>query len=181
MYDYDTCSESVLVKRARKKDVKAFAKLYENVYKELYYFALYMMKNPQDAEDAVSEAVLSAYENICSLRKEEAFRGWIFKILSNVCKKKLKVKSRQETFEQQDSQKKSQSMQQNEQEEMLDVQNAWEILTEEERKIIAWSVFGGYNSKEVGEMLAESGESMNANTVRSKRSRALEKLKKRLC
>lgn len=24
MYDYDTCSESVLVKRAREKDVKAF-------------------------------------------------------------------------------------------------------------------------------------------------------------
>ena len=42
MYDYDTCSESVLVKRARKKDVKAFSKLYEKVYN----FALYMMKNP---------------------------------------------------------------------------------------------------------------------------------------
>ena len=40
MYDYDTCSESVLVKRARKKDVKAFSKLYENVYKDLYYFAV---------------------------------------------------------------------------------------------------------------------------------------------
>ena len=98
MYDYDTCSESVLVKRARKKDVKAFSKLYENVYKDLYYFALYMMKNPQDAEDVVSETVLSVYENIYSLQKDEAFRGWIFKILSNVCKKKLKVRSRQETF-----------------------------------------------------------------------------------
>ena len=49
MYDYDTCSESVLVKRERKKDVKSFSKLYENVYKDLYYFALYMMKNPQES------------------------------------------------------------------------------------------------------------------------------------
>ena len=134
MYDYDTCSESVLVKRARKKDVKAFSKLYENVYKDLYYFALYMMKNPQDAEDVVSETVLSVYENIYSLQKDEAFRGWIFKILSNVCK-----------------------------------------------QIIALSVFGGYNSKEIGKILAEQGKPMNANTVRSKRSRALEKLGKILC
>lgn len=176
MYDYDTCSESVLVKRARKKDVKAFSKLYEKVYKDLYYFALYMMKNPQDAEDIVSETVLSAYENIDSLRNEEAFRSWIFKILSNACKKKLKMRNKRETFELQESKEEDQSESQRDYEEIIDVQNAWKILAEEERQIIALSVFGGYNSKEIGEMLAEQGRPMNANTVRSKRSRALEKL-----
>lgn len=45
-------------------DAKAFTELYRSVYKELYRFALCMMKHPQDAEDAVSEAVISAYENI---------------------------------------------------------------------------------------------------------------------
>lgn len=164
-----------------KKDVKTFSKLYESVYKDLYYFALYMMKSPQDAEDAVSEAVLAAYENIYSLRKDEAFRSWIFKILSNICKKKLKIKSRRDAFELQENQKESESIPQSDQEEMLDVQNAWNMLSEEERQIIALSAFGGYNSKEVGEILAEGGRPMNANTVRSKRSRALEKLKKRLC
>lgn len=178
MYDYDTCSESVLVKRARKKDVKAFSKLYEKVYKDLYYFALYMMKNPQDAEDAVSETVLSAYENIHRLRRNEAFRSWIFQILSNVCKKKLKARNRRETFELQESKEEDRSESQRDYEEIIDVQNAWGILTEEERQIIALSVFGGYNSKEIGEMLAEHGKPMNANTVRSKQSRALEKLEK---
>lgn len=164
-----------------KKDVKAFSKLYENVYKDLYYFALYMIKNPQDAEDAVSETVLSAYENIHNLRKEEAFRSWIFKILSNVCKKKLKVKGRQEAFESQENWEESaNNAPQSNYEEKMDVKNAWELLTDEERQIIALSVFGGYKSEEIGRMLAKEGESVNANTVRSKRSRALEKLKKQL-
>ena len=51
-------------------DAIAFKELYKTVYQDLYRFALCMMHHPQDAEDAVSEAVLSAYENIHKLRKE---------------------------------------------------------------------------------------------------------------
>ena len=32
--------------------------------RDLYHYALCLMKNPQEAEDAVSEAVVAAYENI---------------------------------------------------------------------------------------------------------------------
>ena len=53
----------------------------------------------------------------------------------------------------------------------VDVQRAFLHLSEEEQTIIALSVFGGSNSKEIGEMLK-----LNANTVRSKRSRGLEKM-----
>lgn len=47
-----------------KCDVDTFARMYEEIYKDLYRFALCMMKNEQDAEVAVSDAVLSGYENI---------------------------------------------------------------------------------------------------------------------
>ena len=77
-------------------DAKQFTELYKLVYKDMYRFALCMMKNSHDAEDAVSESVLLAYENVHKLRKEEAFRSWIFQILANVCKKKLKAKERTE-------------------------------------------------------------------------------------
>ena len=36
-----------------KCDVDTFARMYEEIYKDLYRFALCMMKNEQDAEDAV--------------------------------------------------------------------------------------------------------------------------------
>ena len=79
--------------------VKRFSEMYETVYRDLYHYALCLMKNPQEAEDAVSEAVVAAYENIHKLKKEEAFRSWIFTILTNKCKKRLKKalkKSREE-------------------------------------------------------------------------------------
>ena len=180
MYDYETCSESVLVKRARKKDIKAFSKLYEYVYKDLYCFALYMLKNPQDAEDAVSDVVLAAYRSIGKLRNEEAFRSWIFKILTNTCKKRLSAKSRQEAVTSHKEIGENEKASEVNYEENIDVQNAWKVLTEEEQQIVALSVFGGYNSREIGELLGEGGNPVNANTVRSKRSRALEKLGKML-
>ena len=67
-----------------KCDTKTFAQMYETVYKDLYRFALCMMRNPQDAEDAVSDAVVAAYENIGKLKKEDSFKSWIFTILSNI-------------------------------------------------------------------------------------------------
>ena len=65
MYDYESCSELILIRKARRGDVKAFSELYARIYVDLYKFSLYMLKHPQDAEDAVSEAVISAYENRC--------------------------------------------------------------------------------------------------------------------
>ena len=136
-------------------DAIAFKELYKTVYQDLYRFALCMMHHPQDAEDAVSEAVLSAYENIHKLRKEEAFRSWIFQILANVCRRKLKSRERTETELKEDhaSATYCDGLR-------TDVERAFLILDD-----------GGYNSKEIGKMLR-----MNPNTVRSRRKRALEKM-----
>ena len=46
-----------LVKRAKKGDSEAFSKLYAQIYKELYYYALCNLDNSYDAADAVSDAV----------------------------------------------------------------------------------------------------------------------------
>lgn len=153
-------------------DAKKFAQMYEEIYKDLYRFALCRMKNVQDAEDAVSESVLAAYENICKLQKEAAFKSWMFTILANTCRRKLK-----ETGERQ---KKEESEAENYREASaktpdygiaVDVRKAFFVLSQEEQEIVALSVFGGYNSKEIGSAL-----NLNPNTVRSKRSRALEKM-----
>ena len=151
-------------------DAHTFAQMYENVYTDLYRFALCLMKNKQEAEDAVSDSVLKAYENIRKLKDEKAFKGWIFTITANTCKSRLReaAKKRSESIE--DSFIHTQS------EEMdygmsIDVRRAFTVLNEEEQTIIGLSVFGGYNSKEIGQMLG-----LKDNTVRSKKVRALEKM-----
>ena len=157
-----------------KCDAKKFAQMYESVYKDLYRFALCLMKNQQEAEDAVSEAVISAYENIRKLRKEEAFKSWVFTILTNVCKKRLKKISQEVSTEisyPEQNMQENTAAPENDRSLALDVRNAFFVLTEEEQSIVGLSVFGGYNSIEIAGILK-----LNANTVRSKRSRALAKM-----
>lgn len=149
-----------------KCDAKTFAQMYETVYKELYRFALCMMKDSHDAEDVVSEAVISAYEHIGSLKKEESFKSWIFTILANICKKKRKKQQEIVCLYEEDIVAMPTDAELN-----MDIRNAFFILTMEEQMIIGLSVFGGYQSQEIGKIMR-----LNANTVRSKRSRALEKM-----
>ena len=56
-------------KKGRKKlaelavngDTDAFSKLYGEIYKELYYYALANLQNAEDAADAVQDAVLDGH------------------------------------------------------------------------------------------------------------------------
>ena len=41
----------------------------------------------------VSDTVVTAYEKISSLKKEESFRSWIFTILSNHCKNQFRKRA----------------------------------------------------------------------------------------
>lgn len=167
-----------LVKAARRGDAQAFAKLYEEVYEDMYRFALYTLKHTQDAEDAVSETVTAAFASIKKLRTAEAFKGWIFRILSNKCREKLReyatralsLEGRQECTPQEVSGLFSAAPRRDVEEHIL-VRKLFFELEEEERLIIGMHVFGGYKSREIAGIL-----NMNENTVRSKESRGLKKM-----
>lgn len=176
MYDYDNSSESALIRRAKHGDVKAFSQLYSRIYKDMYRFALYMTRHPQDAEDAVSETVVAAYEHIGGLRKEESFRSWVFTILGNRCRQILKRWQREAALtsasERTEKLEDQNASQENDYVQRHDIRTAFESLDEEERVIIVYSVFGGYKSDEIARMMDK-----NAATVRSRKSRALEKMR----
>lgn len=156
------------IKKAKQGDVAAFANLYRQVYEDLYRFALYNLKNRADAEDVVSETVVDAFTTIKNLRKEESFKGWIFRILYNKCKDKLKeyTKKTVELTEEYAEKSSTEKL-----EEGAVMRTLFYKLSEEERMIISMHLFAGYTSKEIGIIL-----DINENTVRSKESRALKKL-----
>lgn len=156
-----------LVRLAQSGDAHAFSTLYSFIYKDLYRFALYTLQNAQDAEDAVSEAVLDAFSSIRSLRDPDAFKSWMFAILSAKCKRKIRQYAQagcelSETLSSPDPDLCEQ----------LDVQRAFQSLSPEDRLILSLNLFGGYSSLEIGKQM-----NLNANTVRSRQSRALQKMK----
>lgn len=151
-------------------DEDMFVRMYEGVYKDLFRYALCVLGHVQEAEDAVGEAVMAAYGNIHKLRKPEAFKSWIFTILSNVCRKRLRALAK-EASARGEEEWECLSGEERDQAAAMDVRRAFTILSEEEQEIIGLSVFGGYNSQEIGQMLGKK-----PGTVRSKQSRALKKM-----
>ena len=166
--------QSRLIKKAKQGDTKAFSQLYAEIYKDLYRFALYITKHPQDAEDAVSEAVISAYENISGLKKENSFKSWMFTILNNECKKVLR-KNGSTSDQVNEEEARHLGAEEIDLAQRHDVKKAFESLEEEDQTIIAFSVFGGYRSEEIAEMLGK-----NPTTVRSRKSRAFRKMREML-
>ncbi len=159
-----------LVAQAKTGDAHAFALLYEDIYQDLYRFAYCMMKQSEQAEDAVSAAVLHAYEHIHKLRKNTSFSSWMFQITANECKRQLHL------------QKKTLSCPADElpqtasytvdYEGQLTLKQAMSNLGESERLIVGLNVFGGYNSREIARYLHKK-----EGTVRSLKSRALKKMR----
>ena len=60
-----------------------FAAEVERLLPELFGTALRLSRNRMDAEDLVAEAIASAWLGLPSLQRQEAFRGWLFRILTN--------------------------------------------------------------------------------------------------
>ena len=150
--------------------MERFMVLYEMVYRDLYRLAYYYLGNSQDAEDVVGETVLKAYENFGKLRSEDAFKGWIFRILVNQCNTKLRRRMSRQTVELVDEVKYEASL-----EDWLIVRELLSDLSEEERKIVVLGVYGGYKGEEIAKLLKKPHS-----TVRSKYRRALKKLEEKL-
>ena len=146
------------------KKPEVFAAYYEKVYRELYYFALHTLKNPQDAEDAVSEAVADAFAAVEKLRDQEKFRAWILQILSNKCRRKLKEYT-QKTVELPDDLPDRRR----DGRERCRCGRHWIVWRKQSARSSASMLLGGFKSHEIGEMMQ-----MNHNTVRSRISRGTE-------
>jgi RNA polymerase sigma-70 factor (ECF subfamily) len=76
-----------MVQQARVGSSHAFAALYAQYQKQLYAYACICLRNAALAEDAVQEAALIAYRRMDDLRQENSFEPWLFKILANECRR----------------------------------------------------------------------------------------------
>lgn len=166
--------EEELVEKAKLGDDEAFSKLYESIYVDMYKYAYYMLGNVHDAEDVISDTVIDIYAGITKLRNNNLFRQWSFKILSNKCKKKRKqYLSKNVSLDNENVQ--YDKVEQQDIELKYDLEQAFKILSEEERTVVFLAIFGGYRSKEIGDIL-----DIKATTARSKLSRALDKMQRKL-
>ena len=76
--------------KAADGDAKAFSKLYEMIYREMYYIAFYTLADDKDAVEAVIGAARDGFNAIGRLHTEEAFEVFMMKTLCARIKMRLK-------------------------------------------------------------------------------------------
>ena len=70
------------LKQAQTGNAEAFGKLYAGLGTELYRFALWYLKDPHLAQDAVQDACIKAYRSLRGLRDPKKLKPWFMKILA---------------------------------------------------------------------------------------------------
>lgn len=134
----------------------------------MYALARSMMKNDQDAADAISESILKAYRNIDQLKNFHAFKSWMLKIVNNTCLDMLRKRRYTVDIEEQydledDSSNQDVSMQ-------LAVRDAVEQLNQPYRTVVVLYYFESLSLFEISKV---TGSSVGAVKTQLSRARGM--------
>ena len=76
-------SEEQLIDRGLKGDARALDALFARNTRALYQTAFRVLGNPEDAEEALQEGLLSAYRNLPRFERRSQFSTWLTRIVIN--------------------------------------------------------------------------------------------------
>src|SRR6202790_4550648 len=76
-------SEEKLIDLGLKGDARALDTLFARNTRALYQTALRVLGNPEDAEEALQEGLLSAYRNLPRFERRSQFSTWLTRIVIN--------------------------------------------------------------------------------------------------
>lgn len=131
----------------------------------MYRLAFSILRNDADAQDAVSDAIVLAFEKCHQLRKRSSAKSWLMQILVN-SSKKIALQSNKYVLLENEIQY--------EQAEEFKDDDMWETvmeLDEEFREVVVLYYYEQFSVREIGKMLR-----VPEGTVKSRLARAREKL-----
>lgn len=181
--------ERTLVRLAAQGSQEAFGQLVSTYEKQVYSLALRMVGDREDAADLTQEAFLRAWRGLGSFKAEATFSTWLYRLTSNVCIDFLRREKRRRTvsltFRDEDrdmelemdvpdpaSGPEQLAIETENRENMARAMNA---LSVEFREILTMRIINGLSYEEIAEVL-----DLKPGTVKSRLSRAREKLRKQL-
>jgi RNA polymerase sigma-70 factor (ECF subfamily) len=71
-------------------DRYAFEELFHRHHRQLYRLAHITSRNPEDAADALQDAMLSAHRSAAAFRYDSAVSSWLYRIVVNACLDRLR-------------------------------------------------------------------------------------------
>src|SRR5258706_12334008 len=79
-------SDAELVSRVLQGDVNAYGSLVSRYRDRYARYAVHMLGNREDAEEALQDAFTRAYRSLARCEDPERFAAWLFRILVNRCR-----------------------------------------------------------------------------------------------
>ncbi len=148
---------------------EALARLYDATRVDIYAFALSILKNTMDAEDALQDCYVQIFNSASGYVSQAKPMAWIMTITKNLCYKRLKERSR------------NLSLVENwegsyiDPDDKLVLESCMTCLSDEERQIVVLHAVSGMKHRQIAAML-----DLALPTVLSKYHRAIKKLKANL-
>jgi RNA polymerase sigma-70 factor, ECF subfamily len=85
-------SDQALVEKIKSGDYDAFSDMVNRYEGKVYRLAIRMLRNQEDAEDALQETFLQVYRGVKDFEGRSSFSTWLFRLATNVCL--MKIRSR---------------------------------------------------------------------------------------
>jgi RNA polymerase sigma-70 factor (ECF subfamily) len=83
-----------LLRRAQSGDQQAFAQLTDGYRREIQLHCYRILGSTQDAEDALQETILGAWQALANYEERASIRTWLYRIATNRCLNMLRAASR---------------------------------------------------------------------------------------
>lgn len=157
-----------LVQRAKRQEKEAFAELIRMHTASMYKVAKAILKNDEDAADAMQEAILTCWEKIGTLKKEAYFKTWLIRILINHCNVIYRQRSRVVAEE-----RLPESGKMEEEYSTIEWKEFLQCLEEKYRIVVMLYYVEGFKIREIAEILE-----INENTVSTRLAAARKKMEK---
>ena len=169
-----------LILACKKLDQKAQMELYQRFSQNLYYSAYRIVKNAEDALDAVQEGFITAFQRLEQYNGEGSFEGWLHKI---VVRKSIAYYQKNKRFVRNDQLENNAELSINQEEdteftfelEKGKLEKALNQLNERYQIILKLYYLEGYDHQEISEIM-----NWSPGNCRRTLSRAREQLKKLL-
>ncbi len=87
---YSDLEDKTLIWLCQNEDNKAFGEIVERYHVKIINICYRFMGTREDAEDVAQEILIKVFNNIKKLKTPDAFFSWLYKIIINTCKSKLR-------------------------------------------------------------------------------------------
>lgn len=154
---------------------EAFCELYEKTGNAVFSYALSLLRNKEDAEDAMQDTFLKIRSAAHLYRPMDKPMAWIFTIARNVCLMKLRQQKRFSTVPVEEVGEQLDFREISDREDRIVLETAFRVLTAEECRIIVPHAVSGIKHREISEFF-----DLPLSTVISRYNRAIRKLRRQL-